>query len=191
MGSSSEYGTKLQSMEERDVLEPNSYHSFTKGAQTNLVQTYGLVEKRPVVTLRLFSIYGPHERKTRLIPAVIDACLNKKQLKLSSPNVVRDFVYVDDVIDVCLKMDKLKKNTGQIFNVGTGHQTSIKEVVEMTAKLTKYKPRCFWNKNERAWDTETWLASRQKTEKLLGWKSTTDLETGLKKTIEWTKKYGK
>lgn len=191
LGSSSEYGAKQQAMHERDVLEPNSYHSFAKAAQTSLVQTYGLVEKRPVVTLRLFSVYGPHERKTRLIPAVIDACLHKYELKLSSPSIVRDFIFVNDVIDVCLEIDKLKKNIGQIFNIGTGRQTSIKQVVDTVSKLTGHRPTCLWNEDQRSWDTKNWVADCSKTEKLLGWKHSTDLEVGLKKTIKWTMKYGK
>lgn len=190
-GSSSEYGFKDDPMNENDVLEPNSYHSFSKGAQTNLVQTYGLVENKPVITLRLFSVYGPHERKTRLIPAVIDACLNKKELKLSSPGVVRDFVYVDDIVDVCTKIDVLKQHTGQIFNIGTRVQTSIQEVVDTCSRLTGYTPKCLWNEDQRTWDTKNWVSDCSKTEKLLGWKSKTSIEDGLKKTIEWTEKYGK
>lgn len=191
LGSSSEYGCKFNAMSEEDVLVPNSYHSFAKAAQTNLVQTHGFVENKPVVTLRLFSVYGPHERSTRLIPAVVDACLNRKDLKLSSPDVVRDFVYVDDVIDVCVKIEELKKHTGQIFNVGTGRQTSIKQVVDIVSKEIGYKPKCLWNEDQRSWDTNRWVANTSKTEQQIGWKSTIDIETGLKKTIEWTKKYGK
>ena len=187
MGSSSEYGNKVLAMNENDVLDPNSYHSFAKGAQTNLVQNYGLVENRPVITLRLFSVYGPHERQTRLIPAVINSCLNKQDLKLSSPNVVRDFIFVDDVVDICLKIDELKKHTGQIFNVGTGKQTTIKRVVDIVSKLTDFEPKCLWNEDARSWDGINWVADCLKTEKLLGWKSTTDIETGLRKTIEWFK----
>lgn len=191
LGSSSEYGNRFNAMSEGDVLTPNSYHSFAKAAQTNLVQTYGLVENKPVITLRLFSVYGPHERKTRLIPAVVDACLNRKDLKLSSPEVVRDFVYVDDVVDVCIKIDELKKHTGQIFNVGTGKQTSVLQIVEAVSRLTGYEPNCLWNENRRVWDTNRWVADCTKTENILRWKSTIDIETGLAKTIEWTKKYGK
>lgn len=192
LGSSSEYGQKDYPMNEDDVLEPNSYHSFSKGAQTNLIQTYGLVENKPVITLRLFSVYGPHERKTRLIPAVIDACLNKKELKLSSSSVVRDFVYIDNVVDICANgIDTLKKNVGQIFNVGTGKQTSIQEVVDICSRLTGHTPKCFWNENSRTWDTKNWVSDCFKTQALLGWKSTVSIEDGLKKTIEWTEKYGK
>lgn len=191
LGSSSEYGRKDKAMNENDVLEPNSYHSFAKAAQTNLIQTYGLVENRPVVTLRLFSVYGPHERTTRLIPAVVDACLNKKDLKLSSPEVVRDFVYVDDVVDVCMKIDKLKQGVGNIFNIGTGQQTSIEEIVLLISKLTDTKPNYSWFQDERTWDTDTWVADCSKARRYLKWSHKTDIETGLAKTIEWTKKYGK
>src|SRR3990167_1572607 len=189
-GSSSEYGFKNVAMNENDILEPNSYHSFAKAAQTNLVHTYGLVEKRPVITLRLFSVYGPFEKQTRLIPAVINACLNKESLKLSSPTVVRDFVFVKDVIDLCMKIDELKKHTGQVFNVGTGKQTSIGEVVDIASSLTGYRPECLLNEDKRSWDTQNWVADCTKTEKILGWKHSTDIESGLKKTIEWMTTYG-
>lgn len=186
-GSSSEYGFKNFSMSEKDVLEPNSYHSFSKGSQTNLVQCYGLIENKPVITLRFFSVYGPSERKTRLIPSVVDACINKKELKLSSPETVRDFVYVDDVIDICTNFDKLGRNTGQIFNVGTGIPTTIKKVVDIVSELSGFKPDCIWNKDNRSWDSKVWFSDCEKTKSILEWQHSIDIVSGLEKTLNWFK----
>lgn len=188
-GSSSEYGFKNIPMSEFDILNPNSYHSFSKGTQTNLVQTYGLVEKHPVITLRFFSVYGPYERKNRLIPSVIDACLNKKELKLSSPDVVRDFIYIDDVVNICTDVDKLIKHTGQIFNIGTGTQTTIRKVVNIVSRLTNYSPICLWGQDKRSWDHSRWVSNCEKTIKILGWKYSVDIATGLENTIEWVRNY--
>lgn len=186
-GSSSEYGFKNFSMREDDFLEPNSYHSFAKGSQTLLCQCCAKVEKKPIVTLRFFSVYGPFEKKTRLIPYIIRSCLENSPLNLSRPKICRDFIYVDDVIDCCMRFDHLELLGGQIFNVGTGIQTPISKVVENVFELMGVSVPCIWNKNDRAWDTENWVADCSKSHIFLDWDSKIDLKTGLKKTIEWTK----
>jgi len=188
-GSSSEYGNKDSPMHEENFLEPNSYHSFAKGAQTLLCQCCAVAENRPIITLRLFSVYGPYERTNRLIPSVVRGCLNGTNLNLSDPLVSRDFVYVDDVIDVCLKVDKLSKHTGKIFNIGTGHQTNIQKIVDTVFYLTGKNVSCNWNTDGRVWDTRKWVASIVNTKFELGWTYKYDILSGLRKTIEWTKKY--
>jgi len=187
-GSSSEYGFKDCSMRENDLLEPNSFHSFGKCSQTLLCQTCAVVDKKPIVNLRLFSVYGPYERKTRLIPMVINNTLNDIPLNLSHPEVVRDFIYVDDVVDLCVDYKRFLPFSGEIFNIGTGIQSTIKEVVDTVFDLTGKFVGCNWQKNNRIWDTNKWVANTFKSSRDLKFVHSTNLRDGLRKTIEWTKK---
>ena len=74
-GSSSEYGFKNKPMTETDYLHPNSYYSAAKGSATLLAQSYALEKNKPIVILRLFSVYGPFEENNRFIPTIIKNAL--------------------------------------------------------------------------------------------------------------------
>jgi len=189
-GSSSEYGKKDKAMHESDVLNPDSFHSFAKGAQTLLCQTYASVKGRPILTLRFFSVYGPYERETRLIPAVITSCLKNEDLNLSRPLIGRDFVYVDDLVDFCADFECFYDYTGSIYNIGTGIQGNVGQVVSIALDLTKSKSKCNWSKDHRSWDGLTWVSDYSNACATLGWNPKTSLREGIKKTINWIKEHG-
>ena len=76
-GSSSEYGRKEFAMRETDILEPDSYYAVAKSAQSLLARLCSRMTDRPIVTLRLFSVYGPWEEPTRLIPRLMMAAIER------------------------------------------------------------------------------------------------------------------
>lgn len=185
-GSSSEYGFKDYAMRETDLLEPNSYYSVAKCAQTLLCQHVAKTESRPITTFRLFSVYGPFEEPSRLIPTLIRRCLNGEDLTLVDPEIARDFIYVDDVVDAYLRTDKLSQLRGEIINIGTGVQSPIKQVVELILQHTSAKVTCHWGAMpSRIWDAKTWVADCTKSTRLLGWRPTTMLSEGLERTTAW------
>ena len=103
-GSSSEYGYKDHPPREDELLEPNSHYAITKAAATHYCQ---FVARKPdvnAIAVRLYSIYGPYEEPTRLIPTLIAHGLRGTLPPLVSPATARDFVYVDDAVDalICL-----------------------------------------------------------------------------------------
>src|SRR5271157_2478539 len=108
IGSSSEYGFKAEPMRETDRLDPNSVYAIGKAAQTHLC---GLFARRyphtTVVTLRLFSVYGPWEEPSRLIPTVIRRAKAGLPLEMVAPEIARDFVYVGDALRAILEFDLL------------------------------------------------------------------------------------
>lgn len=185
-GSSSEYGFKNKPMKESDYLEPNSYYSATKSAGTLLAQSYALLNKKPIRILRLFSVYGPYEDKNRLIPTVIRKALNKERIFVTKEKLKRDFIFVDDVVDVFYKTLKKKLKNGEIINVGTGKQYSNLEIVRIIEKILKVKLK-LGVFPKRSWDTTNWVADVRKSKKMLNWRAKNSLEQGLRKTIEWQK----
>lgn len=187
-GSSSEYGFKDFAMRETDLLEPNSYYSVAKCAQTLLCQHFAHVEKRPITTFRLFSAYGPYEEPTRLVPTVISRSLRGESLKLVSPDIARDFVYVEDVVEAYLSIEKLSKLSGEIVNIGTGVQHTVKDVVDSVLKHTGSKVACEWGgMAQRVWDARTWVADATKSMRLLGWRPRVTLDDGLARTVSWAR----
>jgi nucleoside-diphosphate-sugar epimerase len=187
-GSSSEYGFKKLPMKEQDFLEPASYYAVTKSSQTLLCSYFAKENHKPIVTLRLFSVYGPYEDKGRFVPTLLKALYLHSKMNLVSPNIARDWIYVDDVVDAYLLVNRLNKCGGEVFNIGTGIQKTIREVVESAVETTGEKTIFKWEKmKNRMWDTNYWVADTSKTAKLLKWKPKVDLAQGLLLTWKWLK----
>jgi nucleoside-diphosphate-sugar epimerase len=185
-GSSSEYGFKDYAMRETDLLEPNSYYSVAKCAQTLLCQHFAHVEKKPITTFRLFSAFGPWEEPTRLVPTLIRRCLRGEALKLVPRETARDFVFVDDVVDAYLAIDKLAALSGEIVNIGTGVQSTVGDVVDAVLRHTGARVECHWGAMQpRIWDAKTWVGDCTKSMRLLGWRPRTSLDEGLRQTVAW------
>jgi len=187
-GSSSEYGFKKNPMKETDFLEPNSYYAVSKAAQTMLCNYSSRLYNFPIITLRIFNIYGPWEEPGRLMPTLIVSCLENKDLNLVDPKVARDFVYIDDLLDVYLKVAKHPELGGEIINVGSGRQSTIKDVVKIIMARIKTTSRANWGSMpKRIWDSNNWQADIGKIKKMLNWSPKYTLESGLKKSIAWFK----
>ena len=143
-GTSSEYGRKNTIMRETDTFVPDSYYAISKSAQTLLSSYIATSQEKPIITLRLFSVYGPFEQPTRLIPTLLKSLRNGLEMNLVNPKVARDFVYIDDVISAYLKTKELKKLSGEQINICSGNQSTIKNIVDITEKVTGKSTTIRW-----------------------------------------------
>jgi len=189
-GSSSEYGIKDKPMKESDLLEPDNPYGITKAAGTIYCQYMAKKLNLPIVTMRLFAVYGYFEEQARLIPTIIKACFKNSGLKLSSSNSVRDFIFIEDIISAyLLAIEKIKKIKGEIFNIGFGKQNTIDKVVKIIKKITASNIQPQYGKIEEVqYEPRNWVADISKIKKLLNWQPRYDLEEGLKKDVDWFKK---
>lgn len=189
-GSSDEYGQKQKPIKETDILEPNSIYAITKVASTMYCKMMARKFDLPVIIVRLFMVYGYFEEKERLIPTIIRCCLTNNELKLSQPNSVRDFIFIEDAIDAYLYIIKNAADIkGEIFNLGSGRQTSIKEVVLLIKNFTKAKIEARYGQVVSAYqEPKNWVADISKMRKKLNWKPKYNLKMGLQKNIAWFKK---
>lgn len=186
-GSSSEYGIKEKPMQENDLLEPISFYAATKSSATLLCQVFAKEYKKPIVTLRPFSVFGPYEEEDRFIPTIIKAAIDNKSIKLTEGKIRRDFIYVKDVVDIYVKtLSYGKKLSVQILNVGTGIEYTNDEVVQTLFKVANKKVRIEKGAYPpRLWDTSHWVADTSKTKKILKWKPKFNLKKGLEETYKW------
>jgi nucleoside-diphosphate-sugar epimerase len=189
-GSSSEYGIKTVPMKENDVPEPRNNYGISKIASTLYCQSIAFNEKLPIVTLRLFSPYGDFEDSSRLIPSVILSCLRRKNPEISSPEFVRDFIYIEDVIDLYEQLPDADIISGNIFNVGSGKQHTVGEVVDTIINITGNDVKPMVGLPQR-WPNEPniWQADMSKTLKALNWAPKYDLNAGLTKSVDWFEKH--
>ena len=189
-GSSSEYGLKDKPMKETDSLNPVNLYGFTKAAATMYCQYMSRKLNLPIAVMRPFAVYGYFEDKDRLIPTIIKACLINKTLNLVNSNFVRDFIFIEDIIEAYLKAIKnIDKIKGEIFNLGTGREKKISEVVEIIKRLTHSSIRPSYGKIKPAQiEPQHWVANISKAKKLVNWQPRDNLKEGLKKNTEWFRK---
>jgi len=177
-GSSSEYGLKQHAPSEDEPLEPNSPYAAAKAEASALALARG------AVVLRLYSAYGAWEEPNRLIPTLLARGLAGELPPLVSPLVARDFVHVDDVCEAFVRAAEAP--SGRVYNVGSGRQTTVQEVVEATCRVLGLDAEPAWGSMaNRTWDTETWVANPQRIREDLGWETRIGLEQGLARTLEW------
>jgi dolichol-phosphate mannosyltransferase len=192
-GSSSEYGANCAGPVEDSPPLPNSHYAVSKVAVSNLISYAGKTLGMPVVNLRLYSVYGPYEDSSRLIPNLVKCGLDKKYPPFVDPDTSRDFVYVDDVSEAFLvAAAKLTPDLyGESFNIGSGEKTTIRQLANTAQDVFAIpEPAEFGSMTGRSWDLNDWYSNSEKAHKLLGWKAKTGLAEGLGKMADWIRKIG-
>jgi len=185
-GSSSEYGIVDHAPGEEEPLAPNSLYAVTKAAATAYVRHVARTGALHTTTLRLYSVYGPYEEPTRLIPTLIVRGLEGRYPPLVSPRTARDFVYVEDVSTAFEAALLAPTAAGGIYNVGSGVQTTLEKAVDVSRAAFAIAAEPRWSSMPaRGWDTDTWVANTARTQAELGWHATTPFEAGFARTHRW------
>lgn len=187
-GSSSEYGYKSTPPSEREFLEPNSHYAVTKASATLFCRYTSQRERVPITTLRLYSAFGAYEDPNRFIPSLITNGLKGRYPPLVSPDTARDFVFVEDVVDAFLLAAARREDIGEVYNIGTGVQTSIADAVAVARRELVIREVPTWGTMpNRTWDTSIWVANNTHAITRLGWQPRTRFDKGFKQTVEWFK----
>lgn len=169
-GSSSEYGIKDKPMKEDEICTPVNFYGLTKLAATNYCTMVGKNLDYKVCTLRLFSPYGALEDKSRLYPSIISALKAGKPPELSKPDSVRDFIPVEKVVKVYLTIVNLAYKPGDIINVGSGKQETIKHLYTSIAQSMNTNIEPVWGKAaQRKFEPVRWEADITKLKSLMDW----------------------
>jgi dolichol-phosphate mannosyltransferase len=186
-GSSSEYGLQDGAPSENEALAPNSYYAVTKAAATHVCRYIAAKTGMRVTTLRLYSAYGPLEDPRRLVPTLILKARQRQLPPLVNPSTARDYIYIADVVSAYLAVVGANlKESGAIFNVGSGQQTTIAKIVEEVRSMFRLNVEPQWGAMpDRIWDTSTWVCNNNKIRHEIGWAPTHSLKDGLKKFADW------
>ena len=186
VGGSSEYGPHDRPLRESDEPRPCTAYGASKAAASRLARRFARERARPLVVLRPFSVYGPHEAPSRLVPSAIAAARQGTELPLTAPGYRRDLVYVEDVVECCLLAVTRDLAPGEVINVGTGRQWANEEVAAAVARACGRPLRT----RAHAYpahpsDTACWVADPSHAESTLGWRARYDLDHGLRRTVAW------
>ena len=167
---------------------PQSPYAAAKRAGTLYARLFNAMYQTPIVNLRTFMVYGPgQEDWKKLIPYVTVAALNGQTPQLSSGRRLIDWIYLDDVVEAYLAAANAPASdvVGRVLDVGSGEQTSIREIVEMlTAIIDPEIVPVFGARDDRPLEVAP-VADLAPTRKYLGWQPTTPLRVGLEETVQW------
>ncbi|MGD9080798.1 MAG: GDP-mannose 4,6-dehydratase, partial [Desulfobacterales bacterium] len=175
-------------IDENHPLQGQSPYAASKIGADKLAESFHLSFQLPVVTIRPFNTYGPRQSARAVIPTIITQCLKGRSVKLGNLHPTRDLNYVSDTVDGFLRAASTAEVVGHTIILGSGEETSIKALAERIAELIGASVDIQSDPGRiRPQDSEVerLVADNRLARKLLGWKPTTSLEDGLKKTIEW------
>ena len=188
------YGTaQFVPITEDHPLQGQSPYSATKIAADQLAFSFYSSFDLPVVILRPFNTYGPRQSARAVIPTIITQIANgQKEIKLGAISPTRDFNYVKDTVDGFVATLNSKNGLGEVINLGSNFEISIKETVELIAEIMgvtisiaqdgdRLRPPS--SEVERLW------ADNSKAKNILNWKprfaGRDGLKNGLEETIAW------
>lgn len=168
---------------ENAETEPLSPYGLSKLTAEKYLQNFGV----PFSILRLANVYGPRQLggESGIVSILINDILNDRVPKMFGGTQTRDFIYIDDVVDVLIKfMDKTSIFNPNIFNVGTSIQTSIFEIADMISNEMNYDGKYeFLGKLDG--ELVQSALDNYKLKCLLEWEPKTVIEAGIKKTIDY------
>ena len=184
VGSYLEYGPKEDPQAETDPPAPATARGEAKARAADLVLRFARASRRSVVRLRPFSVYGPGEPESRLVPTLIRAARSGEAVSLVAHETRRDFVFVDDVVAACRLAAEGGGIDGEVFDVGTGVETPVSEVAALVEELTGRRlTRRSTPYPARPVDALRRRADLASSRTRLGWTPVHDLRSGLAKTI--------
>lgn len=183
-GSSLEYGKKASPQEEKVKCFPVSCYGKAKYLASKFLLQNNKYNFK-IIILRLYQVYGPSQKKDRLVPIVINSFLKNKSLNCTHGRQKRDFIYVDDLSNLFLKIIKSKSLNSGIYNVGIGRSIYVKNVIEIIKKLIKKGKPIYGAIKMRKDENKNLYPNINKVKKFFNWTPNISLQAGLRKTIKF------
>jgi nucleoside-diphosphate-sugar epimerase len=185
IGSSDEYGDAMAPQTESVRESPISPYSLGKVAATHFLQMLHKTEQFPSVVLRLFLTYGPGQDEQRFIPQIIKGCLQDADFPVSAGEQLRDFCYVEDVVEAIIVSLEVKMAHGKVLNIASGDPVSIRNMIEKIRNIIKQGYPKLGKIPYRDGENMELYADVKQAEECIGWKAETTLDKGLEKTVDW------
>ena len=186
------YGTAIFTpITEEHPLQGQSPYSASKIGADHMTEAYARSFDLPVAILRPFNTFGPRQSERAVIPTVIRQLLDDScaEVRLGDLTPVRDFNYVEDIADAFIRLALCETvDIGTAYNAGSGQSVTIAEMVELVVQSTGIKkPIKTETQRRRPKNSEVYelISDSEKLNAACGWKSETNLETGLARTIDW------
>ena len=197
--SSSVYGANnnYPFKEDFDVTKPLSFYAATKVSNEAMAYSYSNIFKLKTTGLRFFTVYGPWGRPDMAYFIFTKNIMLEKPIKIfGNGNMLRDFTYIDDIIngitDLFLyykdKDEKQKEIPWDIFNIGNNNPIDLKYFIEVIEKNVGKKAIKIYE-DIKLGDVFGTAANIDKIAKYTNFEPKTNIEDGIKKFVLWYKSY--
>ena len=191
--SSSVYGDSvIFPLSEKQKIKPKNIYALSKKINEEMADVFSEQFKIYFVGLRFFTVYGEWGRPDMFMMKYLQSSFNssKKFYLNNFGNHIRDFTYIDDVCEIIkrLILSKNKKKYHQFFNICSNNPLNLSKIINQINKLTFKKPKIFKRSLQKA-DVIKTHGSNKKILSKIGKMKFTKIEIGLKKTLDWFKKY--
>lgn len=179
-------------MDEAHPLQGQSPYSASKIGADKLAESYFCTFNLPVVTVRPFNTFGPRQSARAVIPVIITQAISGSQIHLGNTDSRRDFTYVDDTVSGFLRAAQAEGVLGGTYNLGTGREVTIREVCELVAARVGHPVAIVQDEQRlrpQRSEVDRLQSNNQLANEKLGWAPQIDLESGLDRTIAWTREH--
>ncbi len=184
-GSLKEYGNQPVPFKENYPLNPMSSYAASKTAAEQYCSLFISLNK-PITCLRFATIYGPGQNQNTLISSVIKSALSNKDIMITSGEQARDFLYIDDAVGALIKSANKLHPQGEVYNIGSGSEISIIDIVKKLVILCKSKSQIKRGAVlQRRNEVMHMYGDILKAKNTLKWIPKTSLDEGLLKKIAW------
>jgi dTDP-glucose 4,6-dehydratase len=185
------YGTaQYTPIDEKHPLQPQSPYAASKVAADKLAESFYRAYNLPVSILRPFNTFGPRQSLRAVIPTIATQLLEGEKLLLGNLEPRRDFTYVADTVNGFIQLAGKPKVEGEVFNLGTGRDISVREMIELISKALGVEARVEIDAARRRGnqlEVMQLLSDNSKAANILGWKPSLTLEEGIRRTVDWVK----
>lgn len=188
--SSCVYGNRNEPLDEKcREFSLDTPYAITKLLGEQYVSFFYEHHKLETVILRFFNVYGPNEypgKYRNVIANFFYKAMRHEDITITGTGEeTRDFNFVLDTMEATILASQVPAAVGKVFNIGSGKETKINELVQAILKLTSSKSKVIY-KTRRDWDTVTRrVASVEAAKQILGYERKTPLAEGLKKYYDW------
>ena len=187
--SSSVYGLNktIPFSEDDKILSCNSPYAASKRSMELFANTYNQLYNLPLIGLRFFTVYGPRGRPDMAPYKFLNAIyLGKKFDKYGDGTSMRDYTYIDDIVDGVISSLNSENKISEVYNLGNSSPISLNKFIQTCEQVTK-KNAIFNQLGNQLGDVPVTYADISKAEKDLNYKPKVKLEDGLRNTFEWLK----
>ncbi len=180
------YGLGAECPHREDAaVRPASAYALSKAAVELIGGLFSTTTALGVVSLRFPVVYGPGQRPSMMIPDLVGKALRRERFLTTPGEQLRDYLYVDDAVSALLLASEAHAARGEVINVGSGRGVAVAEVVRrVLARLgDPIAPEGVLP--YRAGEAMESYLDIAKAAHLLDCRPTTDLDTGLERTVAW------
>lgn len=191
---SSVYGDskKFPLKEDYDTSKPNSFYAATKKSNEVIAYSYSHIYNLKTTGLRFFTVYGPYGRPDMALFKFTKAIVENKKLELYNQGKhVRDFTYIDDVVDAIIKILSLTKKNSmnyEIFNIASGKPEKLSLFLNKIEQFLNKRSKSILKKFQMG-DVYKTHASIGKLQKKINFNPKFNISLGIRKFVNWYKNY--